>query len=371
MRDSEDLLAGVNFDGEVTVEGHIVGILTGLNFTPDLVEGENSKPVLTAARRVLPAELTRRVQQIQIDLDDQFSLEETGQISCRDFKIAILTQGKNSLSPVINLKVSELVTTAQREILERRLVRWFSNYLIKFIPALISLRATTVKGPARGILFQITECFGAVPRKTLNNLIRNLDDKGKRDLSVSGVRFGVHTVFMPDLLKPKAIRLLAILWRVFNDEEIVEEIPNPGRVSMARNIKIKDSFYYALGYVGLGSQVVRLDIVERLAVMLRKAAKSEPFLLSPEMLSVVGLGYKEITSVIESLGYKCVDNLDGKILFRRKIIKRKIKKLNNLPNSSKVVRGFAGEDIKNYNKPVKKIESPFAVLEKLKVFKSL
>ncbi len=92
--------------------------------------------------------------------------------------------------------------------------------MIKFIPALMSLRATTVKGPARGILFQITECFGAVPRKNLNNLIRNLDDKGKRDLSVSGVRFGVHTVFMPDLLKPKAIWLLAILWRVFNEEEL-------------------------------------------------------------------------------------------------------------------------------------------------------
>jgi ATP-dependent RNA helicase SUPV3L1/SUV3 len=365
------LLAGVSFEGEVTVEGHMVGRLTGLNFTPDIVEGKNSKPVLTAARRILPTELARRVQQIQLDLDDQFSLDETGKISCHGFKIAILTQGKDSLSPVIKLKVSELVTTSQREILERRLGRWFSNYLIKFIPALMCLRATTVKGPARGILFQITECFGAVPRKTLNNLIRNLDDRGKRDLSVSGVRFGVHTVFMPDLLKPKAIRLLAILWCVFNEEELIEEIPSSGRVSMARNIKIKDGFYYALGYAGLGSHAVRLDIVERLAVMLRKAAKSEPFLLSAEMLSVIGLGYKEITSVVESLGYKSVDNLGDKIMFRRNTIKRKIKKLNNSSKLSKVIRESEEQGIKNFNKPVKIIESPFAVLEKLKVFKSL
>ena len=54
LRDSDELLAGVKESGAITVEGYHVGTLDGLTFIPDTLSGQNAKPVLTAARRVLP-----------------------------------------------------------------------------------------------------------------------------------------------------------------------------------------------------------------------------------------------------------------------------------------------------------------------------
>ena len=54
LRAGGDLLAAIKPGGEVVVEGEFVGRLEGFNFRLDgTVEGEDAKPLLTAARRVL------------------------------------------------------------------------------------------------------------------------------------------------------------------------------------------------------------------------------------------------------------------------------------------------------------------------------
>ena len=241
----------------------------------------------------------------------------------------------------------------------------------KVIPSLLNLQTTKIKGPALGILYQITEGLGNAPRNSLNSLIKGLNNQDKLGLAKLGLRFGIHTVFIPDLLKPRPIKLLAILWRIFNEDKALLKPLIPGRVSIPNDVRIHDNLYRAVGFVQLGAQMIRLDIVERLAAMLRKAAKSGEFLLNSEMLSLVGLNYTELAVVIQYLGYKQIEGAHGKLLFRRRNSKKKDKKLHKIGKQIKGLGGFQGLYEKRSHKPVEKRDkndfSPFSVLEKLKL----
>ena len=117
--------------------------------------------------------------------------------------------------------------------------------------------------------------------------------------------------------------------------------------------------------------MIRLDIVERLAAMLRKAGKSGEFLLNSEMRSLVGLNYTDLAAAIQYLGYKQIEGADDKLLFRRHNSEKKDKKLNKISRRSKNLGEFQGRSEKRPHKPVgKRVKndfSPFSVLEKLKL----
>jgi ATP-dependent RNA helicase SUPV3L1/SUV3 len=331
----------------------------------------NSKPVLAAVRKTLPHELTRRVNKIVKETDDNFSINDLGHIFWCEFKLAAIQKGRDPLTPIINLDVSELVENEECRMLTRRLRDWLSAYMLSVIPSLIRLKNASYKGAAAGIVFQIIERLGNAPRSSLNDLIKTLNDIDKRNLSKSGLRFGIYTVFVPELLKPKQATFLAILWRVFKEDKSLLELPTPGRVSIAKNVKIKESFYHVLGFIDFGSQVIRLDIVERLGAILRKCARNGPFSINAEMLSLVGLSHEDITPVIVKLGYQQLKSADGEIRFRRRNQKYKRKPQFRANKSTEASLKKTGSLRKTQRPPSEKAErlksSPFSVLEQIKL----
>ena len=64
LKEFNNLEAIVRIDGKVFVEGEEVGTLNGFNFIPTLSDGENAAPILTAARKTLPKEISRRVKEL-------------------------------------------------------------------------------------------------------------------------------------------------------------------------------------------------------------------------------------------------------------------------------------------------------------------
>ncbi|MDE0810500.1 MAG: helicase-related protein, partial [Alphaproteobacteria bacterium] len=232
LKSADELLVGVSAHGEITVEGHVVGRLDGMTFIPEILSGPNSKPVLTAARRVLPTELARRVTWIKAAGDDEFGFGESGTILWRGARVARAEPGRGPLSPLIRLVVSDLVTMEERGLIEERLKAWLDAQLEARIPRLVKLRKIEARGAARGVIYQLTEWLGAMPRDQVNDLLLTLGDEGRKALAVNGVRFGTETVFMPDHLKPKAQEILARLWSIYNIEFPVGALPPAGRVTV-------------------------------------------------------------------------------------------------------------------------------------------
>jgi len=318
LKGAEDLLAGVGADGVVTVEGHVVGRLDALTFVPETLSGPNSKPVLTAARRVLPVELARRVAWIKAAGDEEFTFGARGDIQWRGVRVARTEPGRDPLSPILRLVISDLVTSEDRATIEARLRVWLDSLFQARIPSLVKLTKTDAKGAARGVIYQLTEWLGSMPRAGVEDLIKSLGEEGRKSLARSGVRFGTETVFMPDLLKPRAQELLAVLWGIHHRAFHENAMPPAGRVTVPYLAGVPDGFYHAIGFTRLGPQVIRADMTERLAAATRKAARKQPFAITPEMLSLAGVGHAQMKEILTDLGYRGAGEVDDKPVFIRR-----------------------------------------------------
>ena len=372
MQDSHQLLAGISLKGEVSVEGYKVGNLNGLSFSPNLIKGSDSKPVLAAVRRVLPTELKKRAQDINNDIDEKFSIDTSGLIYWRSSLLAHLALGHTPLSPKILLRASDLISPQQEELIISRLRTWLDHHIEECLNPLVRIKKVDVASPARGILFQISENLGTVLQNGVKNLLKNVSQVDRNYLTKLGLRFGTEVLYFPELLKPKAIELLSVLWRVHNAPNSTLNLPLPGQVTVEKKAAVSPEYYLALGFVPLGNRAVRADILERVAVILRQQSKVQPFVLEDKVLSLLGLGYEETKIILREIGYLEEKSVAGKRMFKRKSQKRQSRRKQGSYRSKKVdeTKSYPNQIVPKENGQNVKSNSPFAVLKNVRLVQS-
>ncbi|WPZ34279.1 helicase-related protein [Thalassobaculum sp. OXR-137] len=302
----EDILAGVSGDGTVTVEGHRVGHLEGFSFQPDAANTEEEKQVMTAARRVLPDEIARRVSRLESDLDEVFRLDGHGVFYWRGNPVADLVAGDVPWRPDVRVRESDMLEPPQRDRVQKRLKTWLDVHLEAVIPQLLQLARSDLSGGARGIVFQVLEGLGNAPAEGLRAMVKELDEQGRKDLARVGIRLGTENLYIPQLLKPKPVAMRGLLWSVFHGRFPEEGLPPEGRVQVVRRPETPTEYDIALGYQRLGGRAIRIDMVERIAALIRQAARNGPFAINPDMLSLAGVDHETFAAILNDLGYRKV-----------------------------------------------------------------
>jgi len=331
IKQRDDLLAAVDAKGAVSVEGHPMGRLEGFRYVADdggNVPGTAAKKVSNAAERALRSEIEARLRKIESDADDQFALvpdddDGTGgwprRVAWRGAPVARVKAGAALLKPALDPLFGDLLETPDRDRLARRLQAWLDGHVASvFLPLQAALTAD-LGAPARGIAFQLSENLGSLDRARVEPQIESLGRAGRKSLKPFGIRLGRHLVYMPALLKPRAVMLRGMLWALWNGFDTPPP-PPPGRVSVGVDKTAPAGFYQALGYVPFGALAVRGDIAERLASMAWALARKGAFAASPELLSLAGCGADEMTDILAGLGYRAQKDKtdeDGVIKFRR------------------------------------------------------
>ncbi|HEY9566542.1 MAG TPA: DEAD/DEAH box helicase, partial [Thalassobaculum sp.] len=229
-----DLIAAVGSDGAVMVEGHRVGRLEGLDFVPEATDAADAKAVLTVARRVLPAEIARRVGRIEEAEDAAIDLDDRGRFLWEGSVIARLVAGDAVWRPETRATRNELVAPALRDRIMTRVRAWFERHQEAVAPRLMQLQRADLDGAARGIAFQVLEGLGGAPAAAVEALVKDLDEEGRRTLARVGIRLGTESLYIPELLKPRAVRLRAQLWSAASGRHPEEGPPPEGRVQVAR-----------------------------------------------------------------------------------------------------------------------------------------
>ncbi|MEO1039817.1 MAG: helicase-related protein [Pseudomonadota bacterium] len=330
LREKIDLDAIVAGDGLVTVEGHAVGEIEGLRFSPATGGGPLAqRAVRNAALKAVRPEMNRRLGQLVRAEDDAFTLTDDAKIVWRDQPVARLAASSDPLAPGAELIGGELASDEARARAERRVEAFIARRAARDLAGLAQLRAnangtsTALTGLARGVAFRLAERFGAAARNSLADDLSALSVQERRQLRAAGVRIGEHAVFMPALIKPVAARLSTVLKAVHDGRGEPAFLPEPGRTSLPARPAIAPSDYAAAGYQRCGPLVVRLDMLERLADLIRDArAAPDPdagpgkpsgpkgakgaFALDPAMTSLLGCGFDDLRAVLKALGYKRV-----------------------------------------------------------------
>jgi len=309
LRDESDMLAGISETGEVTLEGHFLGRLEGLVFRPDIQGKEfEARTLNSAALKALRPEINTRLKALAQAQADDITLEDDGHIVWRGSKIARLAKGDTALKPAIDLVGGELGAPEACQHAVAHLAGLMEERIKADLAPLFKLseaaKSETLPGLARGIAWRLHEAGGALTRHDIKDEIADLAPPERRSLRTIGVKIGEHVVFIPSLIKPRPARLNALLRGVFMERLNKVWLPAPGLTSLASEASRSKADYAACGFFPCGPRAVRLDILEKLADLIRDARSKSGFALAPEMVAVLGCSVEDLRGVLTALRYR-------------------------------------------------------------------
>jgi len=354
LRNPDDMLAAVTRDGSVLVEGHIIGRLNGFCFIADKTSqsGMAGKSIKQAAKRALGPEIKKRIQVLEAASQSQITISVTGFIHFNNDPIAQLSQGLEILSPSVDPISSDLLDADAYERILLRLKIWSQHHLEMNLKSLMLARQAKFEGAARGLVFQLAENLGSLPRKTVKHQLDALTKEDRKKLKNLGIVIGRSRIYFPALLKPASAQVLGLLWVLWNSPETPPKAPHPGRVSLLSD-GYPPGYLDAIGYQPAGRLALRLDIFERVAAHAWKLGSKGSFVADAQLLSLAGCGIEDIEIILKEIGFyrlrKTVSGIEYAI--KRKRTKYPLRK--NL-RRTKPMRNLKVDS-----------DSPFAILKEL------
>nr|WP_321458617.1 helicase-related protein [uncultured Cohaesibacter sp.] len=327
LREKAMLEAEITPAGDVLVEGQHVGQLHGFRFAPDVsAEGNDAKAIHAAAQKVLSVEFENRSEKIAGAANDQFLLSGDGMLRWQGAPIAKLVAGDTVLKPRLMVLADEGLSGVALENVQSRINLWLNNHVNLLLQPLVELSGTEeLDGIAKGLAFQLVENLGILDRRSVAEDVRSLDQDARASLRKFGVRFGAYHIYVPALLKPAPSTLLVMMWALHNggiEQDGVVEVPSlsaSGRTSIPVNEAISPALYKTVGFGVYGKRAVRIDILERLADLIRPLLSWRPTEETPEppegvvdrgftvtvaMTSLLGCAGEDFSTILKSLGYR-------------------------------------------------------------------
>jgi ATP-dependent RNA helicase SUPV3L1/SUV3 len=253
-------------------------------------------------------------------------LTSDGTIRWTGDAVAKLVAADDALHPRLRIISDERLSGAPREAVQTRLELWLKTHIEKLLGPLFDLaKAEDITGIARGIAFQLIEALGVLERQKIAAEMKDLDQPSRASLRKYGVRFGAYHIYLPALLKPAARALASLLWaEKQNNVDMsalsgAQHLAGSGRTSFPVDKLLDRDAYRVLGYRQCGERAVRVDILERLADLIRPALSwretslgekpagafdGRGFVVTQAMTSLTGSAGEDFASVLRALGYR-------------------------------------------------------------------
>jgi len=306
LKQREGLVAEVNDKGEVTVEEQFIGRLEGFRFRQDAsASPEEARTLRQAALAALGPEFHLRADRFYNAPDTELDFTEQGGLMWGEHAVGKLVAGADALKPLVEPFVDEEAGADVADKVRRRLQHFIDRRVATLFEPLLNLqRDESLTGLTRGFAFRMVEALGILPRGDVAEEVKALDQDARGALRKHGVRFGQFTVFMPLLLKPAPTRLRLVLWSLANGLDEFPESPPPGLVTIPVVEGIPQEFHTLSGYRAAGTRAIRIDMLERLADLIRVEDTRGGFEAKPDMLSITGTTLDQFADLMQGLGYK-------------------------------------------------------------------
>ncbi len=326
LRENAMLEAEISVNGDVFVEGHAMGQLSGFRFTPiSGMEGSDAKAVQAAAYKALALEFEARAARLHASGNNDLAIGSDGLVRWLGDPVARLIGTDHILHPRVILLADEQLTGIARDHVAARIERFVNHHISTVLKPLDDLsRAEDLQGLAKGLAFQLVENLGVLFRRDVADDVKTLDQDGRASMRRYGVRFGAYHIFMPALLKPAPAELITLLWALKNDGldkagygDLIPVLA-AGRTSVVTDPSFERMFYKLAGFRFLGKRAVRIDILERLADLIRPLLQWKPgsparpdgaydgrrFTTTTAMLSILGATPDDMEEILKGLGYR-------------------------------------------------------------------
>ncbi len=317
-------------EDKVIVDNQFIGKLKGLKLELDLKAGAletDIKSLKKAARQAVGPELKKRIQIIVetglLEIKDDFK------IYWEKFPIATLSAGKNYLNPDIILIVDDILENNHRQKLSEFLDKWIKEKINIILKSLIDLKNLKDSNSSiKALAYQLYESNGVIKREQVSAYLKKLGQDERKILRDLGVKFGRYHVFLFRLFRPEAVSLRILLWKNYHQKYFTLTPPTFGLNFLEDKNFNNKSFMLLCGFENFDQYFVRIDILERLFVLIINANpdKKKEIKLIPEMLNLLGCSKDNFKKLILKMKYKSYEK-DNEIYFQYNPTKKKIKKV--------------------------------------------
>ena len=309
----QDLVLNTEIDemNKIRIDGQLIGELKGLKFVIELTSktlDTDVKSIKKAARKGIKEELDKRVSEI-ID-SKKISINSEGRLIWKDNSIAKLKKGHNYLSPEIEVLADEAINLETKVKLENFLKRWFDDYIKEVLGDLINLiNQKTNNQYLRALVFQLYEKNGVIKRSEIDKIVKLIPAEERKKLWSMGIKIGRYHIYLPKMLKPKAVTFRISLWSLFYNLQEKNEIPKFG-LNFLINENYDQNFLLLCGFEKFKEYFVRIDILEKLFIKILDQSKNRKFKINSDMMNLLGCTKENFYKLMTFMDYKKDKALD-------------------------------------------------------------
>ncbi len=327
-------------DKKVKINDQFIGNLNGLKLELDLkvdTLDADIKSLKKASRQTVMPEILRRINQIietnLIEIRNDFKFY------WNNFPIAKLQKGKDYLSPDIELIIDDMIEIKNKNVLKNFLEKWIKNKIDNELESLIKLKfLKEKKSEIRALAYNLYENNGVIKREKIKTILDKLGQDERKVLRNSGVKFGRYHIFLHKLFKPSSVSLRILLWKNFYQKYYELNPPVFGLNFFENKKDIDKNFMLLCGFENFGRTFVRIDILERLFIMIlnsniKNEKKRDNIKLIPEMLNLLGCSKENFIKLLKEMNYKTYEK-DKDLFFKYVPLKRNFRKSNKRNNLS-------------------------------------
>ena len=295
----------VSVDHKVLIDKQYVGKLKGLKFIIDFTSKNldaDLKSIKKAARKGIEEELIKRVNVITKEKD--LSIDLGNKIVWQNNPIAKIKKGDNYLAPEIEIIADDALPQVVAKELEQCVKNWIASHVNEVLGDLINLTKIKIEDQyLRALAYRLYEDNGVLKRKKIEEVINLVSKEERKKLWSMGVKIGRYHVFLPKMLKPKAVTLRTTLWKIYNEISSNLVVPKFG-LNFVNNENFNEKFLLLCGFEKFKDYFVRIDMLEKLFINIIDKTVDRKFKISPEMMNLLGCTKENFYKLIDLMSYK-------------------------------------------------------------------
>ena len=315
----------INEENKIFIDNQLVGELKGLKFlieiTPKTLDTD-IKSIKKAARKGLEEELVKRVDEIL--RTKEITINDESKIIWKNHPIARLKKGNDYLNPDIDIIADDSLNEDSKLKLMKFLNLWLSEYINEILGDLIKLTKHKINNQyLRGLVFQLYENNGVIKRNNVDKIVKLIPAEERKKLWGMGIKIGRYHIYLPKMLKPKAVEFRISLWKIYHNLSTKNKIPKSG-LNFLIGLKFDKDFLLLCGFEKFREFFVRIDILEKLFLKIIDSSKNKKFTVNADMMNLLGCSKENFYKLMTYMDYKKDKAVDTYIFKGDKRKKKKI-----------------------------------------------
>ena len=323
----------INDENRIYINGQLVGELRGLKFLIEVTSktlDTDIKSIRKAARKGIEKELIKRIDKILAN--PEIEIDKDNKIIWKSNPIARLKKGNNYLNPEIDIIADESLNDDSKFKLTKFLNKWLTNHINEELGDLIRLTKHQINNQyLRGLVFQLYEKNGVVKRNEVDKIVKSIPSDQRKKLWGMGIKIGRYHIYLPKMLKPKAVKFRVGLWKIFHNLSDIDKIPKSG-LNFLSDTNLEKNFLLLCGFEKFREFFVRIDILEKLFLKIIENTKNRKFKINSEMMNLLGCSKENFYKLMSYMNYKKDKTVDTYIFKGEKKKKEKIIRFDKKEN---------------------------------------